>query len=178
MSPEFGQEILQRVGDGQKPEDVARQMGRTPATIRHCLTVIGENAPKEAKRLPLLKRAAAFRNEVAASFVSRRECRYVAETIREMLKLHWIVTASHAGLPRRIIYRKVVMARTGCDEYDADMLLRRAEQSFATWPTERDLTFADVVHYLAVSEYLSIDDQLGTRINMGRLVAGRIPADL
>jgi hypothetical protein len=178
VSPEFGQEVLLRVGDGQKPEDVARQLGRTPATIRHCLSMIEENAPTPTRRLPLVRRAAAFWNEVLASFVSRRESRYARETTRELLRLHWIVSASHPGLPRRIIYRKVVMARTGCDEYDADMMLRRAEQSFASWPTERDLTFSDVVHYLAVSEYLTTDDRLATQINMGKLVAGRVPADL
>jgi hypothetical protein len=126
----------------------------------------------------LRQRAAAFGNELAASFVSRRESRYVAETVRELMRLHWIVTATHPGLPRRVIYRKVVMARTGADEYDADMIVRRAEQSFASWPKARELTFADVVHYLAVSEYLTTDEHIGTRINMGRLVAGRVPPDL
>jgi len=31
---------------------------------------------------------------------------------------------------------------------------------------------------MAVSEYLAADDRMATRINMGQLVAGRIPQDL
>ena len=178
FSAEFSQHILQRVADGQKPEEVARQLGRTPATVRHCLSVIGENAPTSSERLSLSQRAAAWRNELVASMVSPSECRYVAQVTRELLKLHWVVSACHPDLPRRDIYRKIVMAHAGCDDYEADSLLRRAEQSFATWPTERELTFADVVHYLAVSEYLTDDDRIATRINMGRLIAGRVPADL
>jgi len=41
FSPEFSQQILMRVADGQTPENVARQLGRTPATIRHCLSEVG-----------------------------------------------------------------------------------------------------------------------------------------
>ena len=178
FSAEFGQQILQRVVDGQRPEDVARQLGRTPETIRHCLSEIGQKAAPPSQRLSLFQRVMVFRNELVASLVSRRECRYAAETARELLKLHWIVSASHPGLPRRTIYQKVVMARTGGDEDDAREILRKAEQSFATWPKERELTFADVVHYMAVSEYLTADDRIATRINMGRLIAGRVPSDL
>jgi hypothetical protein len=178
FSAEFGQQILQRIAEGQRPEDVARQLGRTPETIQGCLSEIGQRAAPPSQRLSLFQRAMAFRNELVASLVSRSESRYAAETARELLKLHWIVSATHPGLPRRDIYRKVVMIRTGADEYEANGLLRRATESFAIWPTERELTFADVVHYLAVSEYLTSDDRIGTRIDMGRLVAGRIPPDL
>ena len=51
FSPEFSQQILQRVAEGQKPEEVARQLGRTPATVRHCLSVIEESAPEPSERL-------------------------------------------------------------------------------------------------------------------------------
>jgi transposase-like protein len=179
FSAEFSQQILQRVADGQKPEEVARQLGRTPATVRHCLSVIEESAPERwEERLSLSQRATAWGNELVASLVSSSESRYVARVTRELLRLHWVVSACHPGLLRREIYRKIVMAHTGCDDYEAGSVLRRAEQSFATWPTERELTFADVVHYLAVSEYLTDDDRIATRIDMGRLIAGRIPADL
>jgi transposase-like protein len=178
FSPEFGQQILQRIADGQRPEEVARQLGHTPATIGYCLSVMEEGAPTPSQRMSFAQRATAWRNELAASLVSPRESRYVAAITRELLKLHWIVSASHPGLARRDIYRRIVMVRSGADEDEANLLLRRAEQSFATWPTPRELTFADVVHYIAVSEYLQGDDRIGTRINMGRLIAGRVPADL
>jgi hypothetical protein len=146
--------------------------------VRHCLAVIGESAPEPSDRLSLSQRATAWSNELVASFVSPSESRYVVQITRELLRLHWVVTACHPDLPRRDIYRKIVMAHTGCSDDEAASVLRHAEHSFATWPTERELTFADVAHYLAVSEYLTNDDRIATRINMGRLIAGRIPADL
>lgn len=115
------------------------------------------------------------RELVASLLVSWREAQYAAQVSRDMLKLYQIVSASHPGLPRRAIYKRVVMARTGSDLNEAEAVLSWAEQSFATWPTERALT---VVHYMAVSEYLVVNDRMATRINMGRLVAGRIPKDL
>jgi len=127
----------------------------------------------------LHERAMAFGRELVASlFVSWREAQYAAQVSRDMLKLYQIVSASHPGLPRRAIYKRVVMARTGFDLNEAEAILSWSEQSFASWPTERALTFSDVVHYMAVSEYLAVDDRMATRINMGRLVAGRIPEDL
>jgi hypothetical protein len=178
FSPEFGQRVLERISEGQRPEQVAQQMGRTPATIRHCLSVMEQAAPARSQRFSLAQRATLWRNELAASLVSPRESRHVAAIVRELLKFHWIVSASHPGLARRSLYQKVVMARNGVDEDEASAIVRRAEQSFATWPKERELTFADVVHYVAVSEYLDGDNRLATRINMGRWIAGRVPADL
>jgi hypothetical protein len=178
-STEFGQQILRRVGSGQSPEDVAIQMGRKPQTIRNWLASAGQRAAGQSRWSELARRTVAFGNELIASLFSWRESRYAAQTSRELLKLYWIVRASHPGLPRQEIYKRVVMARTGADFADAETLLRRADESFASWPADRALTFSDVVHYMAVSEFLAASDsRMGTRINMGRLVAGRIPADL
>jgi hypothetical protein len=107
-----------------------------------------------------------------------REKRHAAQVSRELLDLYNHVRASQPGLRRREIYLKVVMARTGANLEGAESVLMRAEQSFARWPTDRDLTFSDVVHYLAVSEYLAVGNRLATHIDMGRLIAGRIPVDL
>ncbi len=176
-SPEFGRQVLQRISAGQSAEDLAEQMGRTPQTIRGWAESAEQNGIK-AQEPALRERAAAFFNEMLASLYSWRESRYASQTSRELLKLFWIVAASHPGVTRRQIYRKVVMARTGANAEDAEALLVRAEQSFTMWPSDRALTFSDVVHYLAVSEFLAFDGRVGTRINMGRLVAGRIPQEL
>jgi hypothetical protein len=178
FSAELGQQVLRRIGDGQSPETVARQLGRTPKTIRDCITVIQRTAAQAPRQLTLAQRVTAWRNELAASFLSPRETRYAVQTARELLKLYWIVVASQPQLPRLEIYKKVVMARTGGDYDEAQTVLRRAEQSFASWPAERALTFGDVVHYLAVTEYLALDERIGTRIDMGKLINGRIPSDL
>ena len=175
---ELWQQVMQRVAEGQSAEGVARQLGRTPETIRHCLSELGPRSAPPSQRVSLFQRAMAFRNELVASLVSPRERRHAAETTRQMLTLHWIVSAGRPDLSRREVYRRVVMARTGLGEDEADNVLRCAEQSFASWPTVRELTFADVVHYLAVSEYLMDDERVSTRIDMGRLVAGRVPPNL
>jgi hypothetical protein len=136
------------------------------------------SAAGPSQRPTLLQRAKALQNELVSSLLSWRESRYAAQTSRDLLKLYWIVAASHSGLSRREIYKKVVMARTGADDEAAETVLMRAEQSFATWPTDRALTFSDVVHYMAVSEYLTFDTRIGTRIDMGQLIAARIPPEL
>jgi hypothetical protein len=178
FSAELGQQVLKRIGDGHSPDSVARQLGRTPETIRDCLSVIQRTAPQPLRQLSLLQRATAWRNELLASFLSPRETRYAGQAARDLLKLYWIVVASQPQLSRRQIYRRVVMARTGGDEDEAEKILMQAEQSFATWPAERALTFGDVVHYVAVSEYLALGERIGTRIDMGKLITGRIPPDL
>src|SRR6267154_208603 len=129
VSGEFEQQILERVAAGQTAEDMARHFGRTPDTIRDWLTVASEETARPHTP-DLLQRASVLGNEMIASLFSWRETRYAAQVSRELLKLYWIVTASHQGAPRREIYKKVVMARTGADTDDADALLRRAEESF------------------------------------------------
>ena len=176
FSAEFGQEIRKRVDGGESPEDVAEQLGRTPATIRAWLNVSGSRAPENGSNP--IKRAWASGVSALESLFGWREGRHAAEVSRELLKLYWIVTASHPGLPRREIYRHIVMARTGADADDAEKVLVRAEESFAAWPAERDLTFSDVVHYLAVSEYLAVGDRTATRIHMGHVVSRLIPQNL
>jgi hypothetical protein len=150
------------------------------AMLRQAISTAAGQKPAAPLRQPALhERAMGFGRELVASLlVSWREAQYAAQVSRDMLKLYQIVSASHPGLPRRAIYKRVVMVRTGSDLNEAEAVLSWAEQSFASWPTERALTFSDVVHYMAVSEYLVVDDRMATRINMGRLVAGRIPKDL
>ena len=73
----------------------------------------------------------------------------------------------------------MVEKRTGADATGANTILRHAEESFATWPNERPLTFRDVVHYLAVTECLSDDkSQIGVRADVMVVVAKLIPANL
>ena len=176
-SPELVRNAIGGAETVPNPGEYAQRLGRSPQTIRGWLEIAQKSGVRPPK-VGLWDRAVAFSNEIVASMFSLRETRYASETSRELLELYWIVSASHPGLARREIYQQVVMARTGANVEDAETLLVRAEQSFATWPTERELTFCDVVHYLAVSEFLAAGSRIGTRINMGRLVAGRIPQRL
>jgi hypothetical protein len=95
------------------------------------------------------------------------------------LKLYGIVAASHPRLRGRDLYRKIVIARTHSDEASAETLLDQAEESFAAWPTRRDLKFVDVVHFIAVSEFLaSHGNSPWIYANMGREVESQIPGSL
>jgi len=114
-----------------------------------------------------------------ASLFAWREKRYAVRTCSDLLKLHRIVAARHPGLNGPALYREVVAAHNGGDLVQADVILDGAEQSFANWPVQRALKFADVVHYLAASEFLAASG--GGRwihADMRRIVAARIPHEL
>jgi transposase-like protein len=114
-------------------------------------------------------------------YVGWQERQHAARTSRELLQLYRKVAAERPGLRREDLYRQVVLARLGGGtRASADEILDRATESFATWPAERPLTFRDVVHYFAVSEYLASSKDVAdwTQENMGNVVARLIPEDL
>jgi transposase-like protein len=130
---------------------------------------------------PLLPRDGSWpRKLLAPLLVGWRERHHAAKTARELLKPYDKVAARHPTLKKRDLYRFVVVARAGVTLADADAILARATESFATWPVERALTFRDVVHYLAVSDYLAsnVDAAAWTRESFGRVVASLVPDNL
>jgi hypothetical protein len=73
----------------------------------------------------------------------------------------------------------VVVARTGCVESAANVILNSAQQSFAQWPVRRELTLCDVVHYLSLNEFLaSHKDESWIHTDMGQVVAAHVPPEL
>jgi hypothetical protein len=71
-------------------------------------------------------------------------------------------------------------ARDGqADPDSADALLDQAEESYASWPTPRTLTFCDVVHFIAVSEFLASHGETPwIQADMRREVQSLIPRNL
>jgi YHS domain-containing protein len=119
------------------------------------------------------------RFDLFASLFPWRERRFARRVSRELLKLYRIVAASHPGLHGRDLYRKIVIARTRADPEAAEALIDQAEESFAAWPVPRALTFCDVVHFIAVSEFLrSHGNSPWIHVNVGREVASQIPHNL
>jgi hypothetical protein len=117
--------------------------------------------------------------DILAGLFPWRERRYARDISRDLLKLYRIVSASHPDLRGRDLYRKIIIARTRADPDSAEALLNQAEESFAAWPTRRTLTFCDVVHFVAVSEFLaSHGNSPWIYANMGREVAAQIPDNL
>jgi YHS domain-containing protein len=108
-----------------------------------------------------------------------RERRFARLCCRELLRLHKSIAARHPELAGDRLYRQVVAARIGGDPGAADAVIERAARSYAIWPVERALTFRDVVHYLAVSEFMA--SRRGTpwvHAGMKRVVDASIPAHL
>src|ERR1700751_3073262 len=87
-------------------------------------------------------------------FVARTERRYAERASAQLLELYRRARHEHPELLRRALYRNIVAQRLGPEARRADELVRRAEQSFADWPADRELKFRDVVHYLIFDEYV------------------------
>jgi YHS domain-containing protein len=117
--------------------------------------------------------------DVLAGLFPWHERRFARRVSRELVRLHAAIAARHPALGRRDLYRKIVASRTGGDEDSAEVLLHQAEESFASWPAARDLKFADVVHFIAVSEFLaSHGNSPWIYANMGREVGESVPSNL
>jgi len=112
-------------------------------------------------------------------FVRHREAQAIRSASRAMLQTFLKVSAGRGPLERRDCYREMVMARLGNDTAGAERLLGQAGTSFANWPRPRALTLRDVVHFVAVLEYLADHPNCtGLQIDAGKLVADLVPADL
>jgi hypothetical protein len=113
-------------------------------------------AAEESVRNPVRELEYLIRSQLSAWLLSWREKRHVARTSRAILAQYRRISKEHPDLPSNAVYVFVVMAHTGCDSVTANMILDRAEESFAEWPVSRALTLRDVVHYLTVTEYLDL----------------------
>lgn len=104
-----------------------------------------------------------------------QEQQFARRVTRELVELRRKVEATHPALSGTDVYRLVVMLRCKVDPHGAQKLLDEADESFAAWPTTRDLNFADVVHLIAIREFHA---QFGkTRwinANMGQIVAAEL----
>jgi hypothetical protein len=98
-----------------------------------------------------------------------------------MLSLYRTVSAVHPDLSEREHFRLLVMARKGCDSTVANLVLERAEESFAQWPVPRELTLCDLVHYLTVSEYFAAhagEPWMSSDANINLIIKSHIPHGL
>jgi YHS domain-containing protein len=157
------------------------QFTRPPVVPRARPAETGDGARHEAAPV-LSPKAHAFparRSNLFSPLAALRERHSATVCCRELLKLYQSVAAEHPGQDRSALYRHVVMSRTGHDAAAADAVLRAAEESFASWPASRDLNFRDVVHYLAVSEFLAAHpESRWLHADMRRIVQSSIPREL
>ena len=113
-------------------------------------------------------------------FVAYAERRYAKEASEQLLELFRLEQREHPELKGRALYEAVIARRLGANPpISAANIVRRAEESFADWPAERDVKFRDVVHYQVFDEYTRKGEvRVGARTNMGQVVARIIPAEL
>jgi hypothetical protein len=110
---------------------------------------------------------------------ARQERRIVNEINHELLELYGRITTEHPQLSNRERFNKLVMMRNHCDEDEAYAVLHRAEDNYAAWPIERELTLCDVIHYLSVREYLAEQkDELWVRENISANLKRMVPHKL
>jgi len=112
-------------------------------------------------------------------FVGWIEDRQARRTSQELLRLYAKAKADYpdkSGVP---LYRQILFDRLGGSVVAADAVLVRAEESFASWPTQRPLKFRDVAHCLAVMEFLESNRGVRwTRKDFRQRVASYIPENL
>ena len=113
-------------------------------------------------------------------FICKREERhYAMRESRKALAMYHAVHAQHPELAGVRLYERIVMSLAGVDAEAARALIRAAEQSFAAWPNDRDLTFRDVVHYLCFAGFTRTHNDRGwTRTSLGEVADSVIPKDL
>ena len=86
-----------------------------------------------------------------------RERRQIRRFCNESLQLYRQVEAQMPQASQTERYGRFIELRSGVTPATVPTVMRRAEESFADWPTERPLNFRDVVQYLAVTDCLKID---------------------
>lgn len=108
-----------------------------------------------------------------------RERRFAAECAHTLMKIHREQSVRYPELHGEMLYRRIVASHLGGDHAAVDAVLRFARQSFAIWPTERELNFRDVVHYLAVSQFMAAHGHARwVYADMKRIVHAIVPANL
>jgi hypothetical protein len=104
-----------------------------------------------------------------------QEQRFARRVAREVVRLRDAIAAAYPALQGRDLLRLVVVMRRKVDPHAAEKLLVEAEESFATWPTPRALTFGDVVHLIAFKEFhAEFGKTRWINANMGQIVAAEL----
>ncbi len=112
-----------------------------------------------------------------------RERRQIRRICVESLSLYRQVKAELPQASHTELYAHVIQRRSGATAYAVQRFMRRAEESFATWPVDRPLNFRDIVQYIAVTDCLKTDIAVdGVRSQVVEtaldIVPQMIPADM
>jgi len=106
------------------------------------------------------------------------ERRYIRRACRELLSLYRRIRRERPDASDREVFKALIMARRQRDSEYAEYLLEKVEGSFGEWPVRREVHLGDVVHFLAVSEFLAgRPSEHWMREEIRRIVATTIPPE-
>jgi hypothetical protein len=113
-----------------------------------------------------------------------RERKQIRRICTESLELYRQVQIEMPHASSTDLYAHFIERRSGgADTAAAVKIMRRAEESFATWPIERPLNFRDIVQYLVVTDGfktdIAVDGVRSRAVDFAvDIVPQMIPADL
>lgn len=116
---------------------------------------------------------------IADLWVGWAERRFARRASREVLDQYWRERRAQPQLLGKDLYVRVVARHSGVDDATARNIVRQAEESFADWRFERDVTLRDVATYLVITAYLkSKPGRHGTTASIRDVVTRIVPNDL
>lgn len=130
----------------------------------------GDTGPRVAARAPSTW-LADIRQRWSERRFARRQCQKALSCLE-------CVQQERPELAGRELYHEVVARCVGSGRERAVSIVQRAEQSFAAWPTGRDVRFRDVVTYVIVDECLTTKHRAAAHTHIEAIVASAILADL
>ena len=107
------------------------------------------------------------------------ERKHAIQMSAEILKLYYSARSVHPSMNSMGLFKLIVMAQTACSDSEAENVLRSAQESFAEWPSSRELTLCDVVHYLSADQFQRLHpSQSGIYSDMAAIVQQHMPLEL
>jgi hypothetical protein len=88
----------------------------------------------------------------------------------EILGLYVSQRIANPDLHGRPLYEKITSKYLNVTDAEARDVVQRAEQSFAIWPTEREVRLKDVAHYIVVNEYIETNGVRGVESHFKKVI--------
>ncbi len=104
--------------------------------------------------------------------------RYARRACDEILVIYHEERRNHPELSGKLLYARIAARRSGGSDETGLRIVRQAEESFADWRYEREVTLRDVAAYLIIDAYLKAKPGRHSTAYMRSMVARLIPADL
>jgi hypothetical protein len=106
------------------------------------------------------------------------EKRFAYRESRIAVRIYERVQRDHPGLMGRALYQEIIKLCARGQRERAEDYVRHAEESFADWPTSREVQFRDVVAYIIFDELVILRNRSSTSADIHLAVARVIPANL